>query len=361
MQALTVRPGVPDSLMLREVPEPPAEEGAVLIEGIDVGLCGTDQDIVNAEFGQAPPGENYLILGHENLGRVLEAPDSLPFSVGDLVVTEVRLPDPVPCAACAVGEWDRCLNGHYTEHGIVGVHGFARPRWRSRPESIFRLDPNLAKVGVLLEPTTVVAKAWEQIDRIGNRAFWQPWVVAVIGAGPLGLLAALLGVQRGLKVHVFDLKTSGLKPELVESVGATYHSTSLTESSLQPNIIIECSGAPTAVADALTVGAPGRVSCLIGFSAIDQEMAINIGALNLRTVLDNKVVVGSVNANRRHYDQAAHALASACPDWLARLITRRVPLAEFAEAFTRHPDDVKVVLDLQSAGCIGALSGQADA
>jgi len=350
MKALTVTPGEKDSLRLRDIPEPPPGRGSILVEALSVGLCGTDKEIVDARYGQAPPGQDYLVLGHENLGRVREAAQDSGLSEGDLVVGIVRRPDPVPCKACAAGEWDMCRNNQYTEHGIKGLDGFARQLWRAGPEAMVRLEPGLAEVGVLLEPTTIVAKAWEQIDRIAQRAFFEPRLAAVTGAGPVGLLAALLGVQRGLQVHVFDIVTDGPKPDLVRSLGADYHSEPLPDSGLKADILVECTGVPEVVLDVLSCRALDAITCLTGVSGVGQEMDVDVGAMNRRAVLRNEVVFGSVNANRRHYDAAAGALAAADQDWLRRLITRRVPLDGFADAFTPRRDDVKVVLDIQPAG-----------
>jgi threonine dehydrogenase-like Zn-dependent dehydrogenase len=349
MRALTVRPGVPDSLALSQLDEPAPVEGSVLVDGLMVGLCGTDVEIVRGEYGEAPPGADLLVLGHENLGRVAQAPPGSGFAVGDLVVGIVRRPDPVPCPPCGAGEWDMCRNGDYTEHGIKGLHGFARERWRAEPDAIVRIDPGLADVGVLLEPTTIVAKAWEQIERIGQRAFWQPRVVAITGAGPVGLLAALLGVQRGLEVHVFDQVHSGPKPDLVRDLGATYHDQPLPASGVLADVTVECTGVPQVIIDVLTHSAPDSVTCLTGVSSVGSALPLDIGALNRNAVLRNDVVFGSVNANRRHYEAAAKAMATAKQDWLARLITRRVPLAGYQDGFRRRPDDVKVVLDLREA------------
>ena len=152
------------------------------------------------------------MLGHESLGRVLEAPAESGLARGDLVVGIVREPDPVPCPNCAAGEWDMCRNGRYTEHGIRGLHGFGSERFRVEPGHAVKLDPRLGDVGVLLEPASVLAKAWEHVERIGRRAVWEPWRVLVTGAGPIGLLAAMMGVQRGLDVHVLDVVTEGPKP-----------------------------------------------------------------------------------------------------------------------------------------------------
>lgn len=349
MKALTVTPGTKDSLALNEVDAPGPAEGSVLVDALSIGLCGTDREIINAEYGTAPEGKNHLVIGHENLGRVNAAPEGSGFSAGDLVVGIVRRPDPVPCAACAAGEWDMCLNGKYTEHGIASLDGFGREQWRGEPGDMVRLDPVLAEVGVLLEPTTIVAKAWEQIERIGARAFFDPKIVAVTGAGPVGLLAALLGVQRGYEVHVYDIVEDGPKPELVKDLGAAFHTDSLPDSGLEPDIIIECTGVPSVIVDAIANNGKNAITCLTGVSSSGQQTPLDVGALNRTAVLENDVVFGTVNANRRHYEQGADALAKADPAWLGRLISRRHPLADYAAAFEHRDGDVKVVIDLATA------------
>ncbi|HKU01307.1 MAG TPA: glucose 1-dehydrogenase [Arthrobacter sp.] len=346
MRALTVTPGSTGSLRLRDIPEPPENEGPVLVEALAVGLCGTDTEIIKAEYGEAPPGQDYLVLGHENLGRVVDAPPASGLEKGDLVVGIVRRPDPEPCKACAAGEWDMCLNGNYTEHGIKGLDGFARQHWRADADAMVKLDSGLEDVGVLLEPTTIVAKAWEQINRIGQRAFFDPHTAVVTGAGPVGLLAALAGIQQGLDVHVFDVVTDGPKPQLVRDLGATYHSEPLPESGLKPDILVECTGVTPVVLDALKCRDQDAITCLTGVSGTGKQTEVDVGALNREEVLMNGVVFGSVNANRRHYDAAAQVLATADRGWLGRLISRRIPLEDFAVAFQHRPDDVKVVLDL---------------
>ena len=162
----------------------------MLVEALAVGICGTDVEIAEGGYGWPPPGRDRLILGHESLGRVVD-PGPSGFEVGEHVVGIVRRPDPVPCPNCAVGEWDMCSNGGYTERGIKAVDGFMAERWRIEPEYAVRVDPQLGVLGVLLEPTTVVAKAWEHIAAIGRRTFWDPHTVLVVGAGPIGLLGAL--------------------------------------------------------------------------------------------------------------------------------------------------------------------------
>jgi len=345
VKALTVRPGEKGSARVSDVPEPPEADGPVLVDTLAVGICGTDHEIIDGDYGEAPPGDEVLVLGHESLGRVAEAPDGSGLDPGDLVVGIVRRPDPVPCTNCAVGEWDMCRNGRYTERGIAGRHGYASERYRIHPEFAVRLEPGLHRVGVLLEPTTVVAKAWEHLERIGNRATWKPERVLVTGAGSVGLLAALLGVQRGLEVHVLDRVVDGPKPQLVADLGAHYH-TDIHEVGTDADIVIECTGVPNLVVEVMERNAHNAVICLTGVSSLGKSLSVDIGALNRGIVLQNDVVFGSVNANRRHYEQAARALAAADDAWLERMISRRVPIDDYAQALEHHDDDVKVVLDL---------------
>ena len=346
MRAITLKPGVADSADLEEVPEPGASEGAVLVDGVALGICGTDAEIVRGDYGEAPPGEERLILGHESLGRVREAPADSGLAPGDLVVGIVRRPDPVPCAPCAAGEWDFCRNGRYTERGIKGLHGYGSERWRIEPEFAVRLDPGLGVLGVLMEPTTVVAKAWEQIDRVLTRATIAPERVLVTGAGPIGLLAALLARQRGYDLTVLDRATDGPKPELVRALGAAYHAGAVTEVDPQPDIVIEATGASPVVLDAIMHNAANGVVCLTGISPSGYRIGLDAGDLNRHIVLENDLVFGSVNANRRHYQAAAEALAQADNDWLERVITRRVPLDRWHEALERRDGDIKVVVEL---------------
>ena len=346
MRAITLQPGVADSAELEQVAEPSAHEGALLVDGVALGICGTDAEIVRGDYGESPPGADRLVLGHESLGRVAEAPGGSGFARGDLVVGIVRRPDPVPCAACAAGEWDFCRNGLYSERGIKGLHGYGSERWRVEPEFAVKLDPALGALGVLMEPTTVVAKAWEQIERVLARATLAPERVLVCGAGPIGLLAALLARQRGYELTVLDIARDGPKPELVRALGATYHCESLRQVDPPPDIIVEATGVSQVVLDAIGHTAANGVVCLTGISSGGHEIGLDAGDLNRRIVLENDLVFGSVNANRRHYEAAATALARADAGWLERLITRRVPLDRWRDALTRQEHDIKVVVEL---------------
>ncbi|MEW6395002.1 MAG: glucose 1-dehydrogenase [Pseudomonadota bacterium] len=346
MRAITVLPGKLNSARLEQVVEPSEAEGEILVRTLAVGICGTDLEIVQGRYGLAPSLSQRLIVGHEVLGEVLHAPSDSSFRIGDRVVGIVRRPDPIPCPSCAAGEWDMCRNGLYTECGIKSRHGFASDRFRIEPEFVVKVDPKLGYAAVLTEPASVIAKAWEQIERIGRRlADWQPQTVLVTGAGPVGLLAALLGSQRGLTVHVFDRATHGPKPLLVNELGGIYHSSPLANLQLKPDIVIECTGAASVIVDAINRTASAGIVCLAGISSGGHKIDIDVGLLNLTMVLENDVIFGSVNANRRHYEAAAHALSRANPLWLAKLITRRIAPADWNEAFQRRSDDIKVTID----------------
>ena len=341
---MTVSPGTPGSIRLDEVPEPDASLGSVLVETLAVGICGTDAEIAGGGYGWAPAGRERLILGHESLGRVID-PGPSGLTVGEHVVGIVRRPDPLPCPNCAVGEWDMCSNGRYTERGIKQVDGFMAQRWRIEPDYAVRVDHRLGLLGVLLEPATVVAKAWEQIGIIGRRTFWDPSTVLIIGAGPIGLLAALIGVQQGGDVHVLDRATGGPKPRLVTDLGATYHTGTVSDLGLRPDIVIDCTAARPLIQQAVAAVSPGGIVCMTGIGSGVSSDAGSVAGLETEAVLKNLVLFGTVNANRRHYYHAAKALAAADPIWLGRMVTRRVAPHEVVAGLRRSPDDIKVVME----------------
>jgi threonine dehydrogenase-like Zn-dependent dehydrogenase len=345
MRAITVSPGVADSARLDELPDPPASDGAVLVRTRVLGVCGTDREILSGLHGAAPPGESRLVLGHESLGEVITAPEGCGLGAGDLVVGIVRRPDPVPCPACATGEWDMCRNGLYTERGIKERHGYGAELFRVEPEFAVKIEPSLGILGVLLEPASILAKAWDHIERIGQRArAWHPKSLLVTGAGPIGLLAALMGAQRGLAVHVLDRNKGGPKQALVRDLGGTYHTDPESLQRISPDILIECTGAAALIRSCLGATAPAGIMCLTGVGA-SGVLEVDIGDVNRTAVLNNDCVFGTVNANRRHYEMAAEALVKADRDWLARLITRRVALDRFSEALEHRRGDIKVVVD----------------
>lgn len=343
MKAITVEPMNSGSVRYEDIPEPDVCEGSVLVEAIAASVCGTDIEIAEGKYGWAPPGKTRLVLGHESLGRVIDPGPASSLKKGDLVSGLVRRPDPVPCPNCAVGESDMCRNGLYTERGIKEIHGFMSERWRIEPEYAIKVNPSMGILSVLLEPTTVIIKAWEQVLAVGQRAFWEPKTVLVTGAGPIGLLAAAVASLTGIEIHVLDRVETGLKPELVGALGATYHSGSVLDLGFEPDVIVECTGVGSVITESIQKVGAGGVVCLTGVGAggIAPRATADIAAA---AVLKNNVVVGSVNANRRHWYKANDRLARLDRTWLSRLITRYEKPDNFKQALERKPDDIKVVI-----------------
>jgi glucose 1-dehydrogenase len=320
------------------------------VETLAIGVCGTDREIVDGIYGQPPPGRDRLVLGHEFLGRVRQAANGHGIEAGALVAGIVRRPDPEPCPCCARGEFDMCRNGRYRERGIKELDGYGAELVTLEPEFAVELDPSLGRVGVLAEPTSVVAKAWEQIGNVLGHACRPLRTVLVTGAGPIGLLAAMLGVQRGMEIHVLDRVAHGPKRELTAALGASYHTGTVQTAchATDPDIVVECTGAPEVVVDAIQSTAPGAVVCLAGVAPHGHKLTVDVGTINNELVLENDVVLGSVNANRRHFAAAVEALARADRDWLEALITRRVALERWADALDRRPDDIKNIIDFEA-------------
>jgi glucose 1-dehydrogenase len=349
MKAITVIPKQSGTAQLEDIPEPDIGEGSILVEAIAVGVCGTDTEIVEGKYGWAPPGKQRLVLGHESLGRIVDPGTSKAFHEGDLVVGIVRRPDSVPCSNCAVGEWDMCRNGQYTERGIKEINGFMSERWRIEPEYAMKVDPSLGLLGVLLEPTTVVTKAWEQVVAVGQRAFWEPQTVLVTGAGPIGLLAALVARQHGMHVHVLDRVESGPKPDIVRALGATYHTGRVADLGFEPDVIIECTGVGQVIKDSIRGISAGGILCLTGVGSGGSTVGPDAADIAAAVVLKNNVIVGSVNANKRHWYKAGKVLAQADRAWLAKLVTRCESPENFAQALHRSAIDIKVVVQFANA------------
>jgi threonine dehydrogenase-like Zn-dependent dehydrogenase len=345
MRAMTVVPGKADSASVGEVAEPPVSDGSMLVEGLLAGICGTDHELVGGEFGSGRPGSDRLIIGHESLGRVLEPGPG--FATGDLVMGIVRRPDPVPCPACARGEWDFCRNGRYTERGIKEMDGYGAERWRIDPYYAVPVPAALGHLGVLVEPASILTKAWDQVDQVAARSWSKPEHVLITGAGPIGLLGALIAAQRGYSVHVLDRATDGPKPQLVRDLGGQYL-TDLSDLQVTPDVVIEATGAGEVVVACAKLLPPAGVMCLTGISPGPASIDVQLDALIRQLVVRNAVLVGSVNAAKRHYADAVDVLQAADRAWLGRLVTRTVPLSDWPSALVREPGDIKVVVDLQA-------------
>jgi threonine dehydrogenase-like Zn-dependent dehydrogenase len=355
MRAVTVIPGKAHSLQVRDdVPEARAEDGQAVVRVIETGVCGTDVEIESALYGEGPPGSPYLILGHESLGLVERTPAGSGFGEGDLVVGTVRRPCPEQCRACVDGQQDMCLSGHYRERGIKGLHGYMCDRYAEWPHDLVRIPAGLRAVAILLEPLSFIEKGTEQALRIQQRLAWEPRTAVVLGAGPVGILAALVFRLRGLEVTVASRAPAGVpKARLLEDAGIRYVSTSTTAVDKLPSvlgaidIVFEATGSPAVIVPAMAALGLDGVCVLASVTGGEKKIELDVAAWNREVVLGNRVVLGTVNAARRHFENGVRDLAAAqerFPGWLERLITQRVPVADAKRAFEHDPSGIKSVL-----------------
>ncbi len=338
MQAIVVIPGQPDSVHVREVPTPRVDDvpGArgVLVKVLSVGVDGTDREINAAEYGAPPSGDDYLILGHESFGRVEAVGASVTeLRPGDYVAATVRRPG--SSVYDRIGTYDMTTDDVYFERGINLRHGFLAEYYVDEPEYIVRVPDPLRHVGVLMEPSSVAEKAIAQAYEIQRRLkVWQPRRAAVLGTGTLGLLTALFLRLRGLDVVALGRTPPPYRnADLLAEIGARYLCTEdigLAEASKRHgpfDIIVEGTGFSPLVFEAMEVLAKNGVLVLVGITGGDRRVEVPADRINLSFVLGNKVVVGSVNANREHFEIGARDLAQAelhHPGWLSKLLTHPV-------------------------------------
>lgn len=357
MHAIAVTPMKAGSAQQVELPKPQATDGYALMRVLEVGIDGTDTEINNGQYGEPPPGSNVLVIGHEALSVVEAVGNGLQgFTPGDLVVSTVRRPD--NCPNCQAGESDMCLFGNYTERGIRGAHGYMGEYYSETPAFMVKIPPALRGFAVLLEPLSIVEKATYQAWKIQERMLWQPRRAAILGAGPIGILATLLLRLRGLEVHVYaKTPADSFQASVVQQLGATYesvddHPVSGLKAELgQIDFMLEATGnSAVAFAAAQQLGING-VLCLTGVSGGNRTIEIPSDALNLQIVLGNRVIFGSVNANRRYFESGVQHFLQAEARWpgiFERLITRRVAFDDFKSALDRRPEDIKTLLVIAS-------------
>ena len=358
VRAVLVTPGADDPVRLADVDEPDASAGLVLAETLEVGVCGTDAQVVSGAIGRLPEGHRAIVLGHEGLGRVLSAPEAAPVAEGDLVSALVRRPDPVPCDPCGAGSPDLCENGRYTEHGITALDGFLRERWDAWADRVVRVPEELRDVGVLTEPTSVVAKALRVARRVRGEDPWEVRRAVVLGAGPVGLLATALLRLDGVEVATVDLVEPGTpRAAAVDALGAEYVRgdveplDDLVGRVGAPDLVLEATGVPSLVVDAVRAVGRNGVVALVGTHGADGALQVPVGAVNDALVDGNRVVIGSVNAHRRDALRAVAALGAAVDRWPGVLEgwLRRVPLDDVVDALDVDPSrEVKKVVTLSS-------------
>ena len=353
MKAGAVTPGQKDSARVVEMDSPVSGQGEVLVKIIEVGIDGTDMEISQGNMGEAPQGQDFLVLGHEALGEV-ERISGADLQEGDLVVPLVRRPD--GCVNCRSGQSDMCIEGNYKECGILGAHGFLREYLVEEPPFLVKVPRNIKHAAVLTEPVSIVTKGVAQSVEFHSRCANPMQVALVLGAGSLGLLATAFLRLQGIDTHTLDIQPkSSLKGQLVEATGATYLDGREIEIAKLPrqlgnlDLIVQATGSSAVAFQAMSALGVNGVLCLLGVSTGGKQLEIAADHINMEMVQGNRVVFGSVSSNRGHFERAIALLAEIeqrWPGWLARLITRRLPLADFANALRPAPDVIKTVIEM---------------
>ena len=350
MKAIAVFPGKPNTVHLAEMPKPSVDEvpngRGVLVKVLRVGVDGTDKEINAADYGNAPAGSDFLVVGHESFGQVeAVGPNVVEVKVGDFVVATVRRPG--SSIYDLIGTNDMTTDDTYLERGINLRHGYMSEYYVDDAEFIVKIPQGLKEVGVLLEPTTVVEKGIAQAYEIQRRLrVWRPRRAAVMGAGTIGLLATLVLRLRGLQVTTFGLNPRPyLNSDLIEAIGATYQSTkemSILEGAKKYgpfDIIFEATGFSPVVFESMQALGKNGVLVLSSVTGGDRMIEVPADKINLNFVLGNKVMVGTVNANREYFEMGVKDMAQAeaeYPGWLQRLLTHPVKgLENYQELFAK--------------------------
>jgi threonine dehydrogenase-like Zn-dependent dehydrogenase len=343
VQALVTQPGHTHTTHIEDLPAVKAREGEVLVRTLEVGVCGTDREISEGLFGVAPEGESLLVLGHEGLAVVER--DGYGFTRGELVTATVRR-SCGHCIACAEGYPDSCLSGDYSERGITRLHGYDRELVAEDPNQLIAIPKSLGRTGVLAEPASICERALRHARTIGGRQPWQLERALVIGAGAIGLLMTYL-----LRLADVEVWTVSLEPEneLVEQSGARYAST--RDNDLPElgkfDLVIEAAGNAQMMAKTLGLLRRSGVACLLGIDPRVQTVELDGRVLGLDTILENRVLFGSVNAHREDWLAAVTDLDRARERWpeaLEQFVTLRVPLDRFSEAFEHRAGKATLVL-----------------
>ncbi|MFH1638668.1 MAG: glucose 1-dehydrogenase [Candidatus Woesearchaeota archaeon] len=352
MKAITIIPKVKGKVSLMHIKKPVCTANNVLVKVLEAGVCRTDLEIYEGLYGEPPKGENFLIMGHESLGVVEETGERIKgLKLGDLVVRTVRRPCTSKCVNCETGETDMCLSGEFVETGIKGLHGSMVEYFVEEPDFLVRVPEKFRDVGVLMEPLSFSEKAVRQAYSVQQRMLWNPKRALVLGAGPIGLLVAMILRNKGLDTKVAAWSKRGnLKSSIVEEIGAEYVSVQDTELSQlgKFDIIIEASGSVERISDVFKLINTNGVLCLTSITGGNKRLYFPLEEINLDMVLGNKAVVGVVNANIADYAQGIKDMDDFEAKWpgtLKKFITRRVNSDSFKKAFEKSPEDIKIVIE----------------
>jgi threonine dehydrogenase-like Zn-dependent dehydrogenase len=359
MKAIVVKPGEKDSIHMRDMLDPKMKPDQVAVKMIRVGLCGTDAEINHGLYGKAPDGDEFLILGHENLGVVEDVGKKVKgWKPGDLVVATVRRPCGI-CPQCKMGENDMCSSGQYTERGIMRRHGYMAQYYTESPEFLNKIPKEIHDFAVLLEPMSVVEKGIDHTYLLQRRLkAWKPKFGMVLGAGPIGLLAAAVLRTRGLRTAVIGREDpTDFRASIAKQMGAEYICVAnkalpdVPKETGYPDIVIEATGASRVVFDAMEILGPNGVLCLLSVTGGDTMNAEPIDLINQRLVLGNQVVFGSVNANPRHFKRGVKDFVTIQRKWpgtMSKLLTNRIPWQNHKTWFTERGSGIKSTLEIAS-------------
>jgi len=353
MRAVVVTPKQPNSANIADVSAPKRRPHECLVRVLEVGIDGTDRDINAGRYGEAPAGEKVLILGHESLGEVIEPAGN--FKTGDLVVATVRRPCPERCPPCREKTYDFCSSGNYEERGIRRRNGYLAECYAEEPEFLIPIPKPLRHVAVLLEPMSIVEKAFRQVAKIQERMPWKPQRVLITGAGGVGTLAACVARLRGFETVVYSRSASrGTGHEIRKQLGVTdfdaqEYKLADAIASGAPDIVIEATGSGAFGWQAAEAVAVNGVVCLLSVTGGKEHIDIASDELNDNMVLSNKLMFGSVNSHRSDFEQGVKDFAELTRRWpgaLERFITRRLRLKDIRSALERPKGDLKTVVEL---------------
>lgn len=339
----------------------------VVVRVLSVGLDGTDREILQEKYGTPPEGEDDLTTGHESLGVVEQAGKDAGFQIGDLVTAIVRRPcSDQNCVNCRNGHSDFCQTGKYVERGIKGANGFLSEYYKEEARYLVQVPKSLLELGMLVEPQSIVEKVWDQVLRVQQRLIWEPKTALILGSGPLGLLAAMTCRVLGLKVYVWSMSPQdSLQAQIVRDCGAVYQQAGTPQQSELPvsltayvekeglsvDLIMECTGYSPLAFESMAVLAPNGVLALLGVTPADRKLEISADGLNQSIVLENKCVIGSVNASRKDFETGIYRLQQMeelYPGLLKRLLTNRISLDHVPELDFKTIQ-IKAVVDVVPA------------
>ena len=367
MKAIAIRPGAPDSLDLRELPRASVDEipdgRGVRVSMIRAGLCGTDADLAAGEYGVAPPGEEFLVLGHETLGRVTEVGPAADVPLGQLVVVTIRRPG--SSVYDRIGRPDLSTDAMFIETGISQAHGYMVEEAVVDAAYLVPVPEALEDVAILTEPLSCITKSLRQADQVQVRLdLWEPRRALVTGASTIGLLATLALRLRGLEVTTYARRPAPYRnSELIERLGARYVSASeadlrgLVEADGPFDIVFEGSGAPALIEPAISALAPNGVAALFSVTPGSRPLEVDMAGLNQSIVLYNRALVGSAAAAWDDYAGAIATIGRAqagagTRGWLNALLTDRIAGFE-PEVIAGHlagaGDHIKTTVEIAEA------------